>query len=179
MEKVDSQGLTEQEFLLRYAQKQYAKPSLTADMVVLSEEKEKCCVLLVKRKNHPFLGCWALPGGFANPRERIEETAARELREETGIPGLTLQPVGLFSQPGRDPRGWVVTQAYYAIADRSKMAVHPGDDAGEAGWFQITAEAGKLQLTEPEKKILLPEEDLAFDHKEILRAALACAGIVI
>ena len=171
MEKVDSRGLTEQEFLICYAEKKYEKPSLTADIVILAREQESLYVLLVRRKNHPFLGCWALPGGFASPRETIEETAARELEEETGLSGIPLIPVGLYSKPGRDPRGWVVSQAYAALVQREKLQVQAGDDAGDARWFRIAGTGADLRLTEEQKGF--DPGKLAFDHEEILQKALA------
>lgn len=98
MEIRDKKGLTEQEFLDRYAEKNYPKPALTADLVVFSNDMD--AVLLVKRGGHPFLGCWAFPGGFANADESVEQTALRELREETGITAFTEEDIceiGLFS----------------------------------------------------------------------------------
>ena len=103
----DKNGLTEEEFLAAYRPKDYPRPSLTADIAVFSQEAGALQVLLVRRGGHPFLGKWALPGGFAQPGEAVTQTARRELEEETGLKGLRLTPVGLFSQPGRDPRMWV------------------------------------------------------------------------
>ena len=94
MRVYDDNGLTEQEYLERYAKKQYPKPSLTADIVILSKDADAYSVLLVRRRNHPFLDFWALPGGFTNPNEPVEQTAARELAEETGVEGLPLRLVG-------------------------------------------------------------------------------------
>ena len=155
MELRDENGQTETEFLQQYAKKQYIKPSLTADIVVLSEENGELFVLLIKRGRHPFLGYWALPGGFANPNEPLEKTAARELAEETGAEDLQLQLIGVFSEPKRDPRGWVVSAAFCAQADRKRLLVQAGDDAAAAIWAPIAK---------------LPP--LAFDHKKILQSAL-------
>ena len=157
----DKNGLTEDEFLVQYKKKQYEKPSLTADIVVLAKDAAGTWVLLIRRKGHPFLGHWALPGGFANPNEPLEQTARRELLEETGIGHEQMQLVGLFSRPGRDPRGWVVSAAYAASVDRAATRVRAGDDAGAAQWFGVSPEADGLGLP-----------PLAFDHEEILRRAL-------
>ena len=168
MEMRDRKGLTEAEFLQQYSRKRYPKPSLTADIAIFSREGGRQYILLVKRKNHPYLGWWALPGGFAEPRESLEETAARELVEETGVSGAALTPVGLFSKPGRDPRGWVVSQAYCALVNREETMPHAGDDAGEAEWFQVSAENGNLTLTGGDGG----RPKLAFDHTEIVLAAM-------
>ena len=114
----DKNGLTEAEAIIEYRKKDYPKPALTADIVILA--KEAACeyrLLLIRRGGHPYLGSWALPGGFAEEGETIEETAARELEEETGISGLPLKLVGIYSKPGRDPRGWTVSAAYVSVLD--------------------------------------------------------------
>ena len=172
---------------------EYPKPSLTADMCLYAEEGSARYVLLIRRKNPPFAGDWALPGGFVEPNETVEDAAARELMEETGITGLSFEPVGVFSEPGRDPRGWTVTSAYKARVERT--AVHPigMDDAAEARWFSLTCSKRNDSLT-----LLLDGGDrrlcatlsrpyfaagrlrwkqqvadgIAFDHAKILAAAL-------
>ena len=172
MEPRDSKGLTEKEFLAAYAKKNYPRPYLTADVLLLSEDRSR--VLLVKRKSHPYLGKWALPGGFSVQEESLEETALREMREETGIEDLLpedIHEIGIFSKPGRDPRGWVVTGAYMALVDPGKMRVKAGDDAADAGWFSIIhQDDGTLLLRKDDKT--LPASDLAFDHADILTRAL-------
>ena len=160
----DARGLTENEAIARYRSKNYPRPAMTADIVIFRREAGEQKVLLVKRGGHPFLGQWALPGGFANENEPIEETAARELEEETGVSGLSLHLVDVFSEPGRDPRGWVVSVAYAAMVD-GMLPVKAGDDAAAAGWF--TLEGDSLRCGD----LVLNREDLAFDHGEILRRA--------
>lgn len=172
MELRDQKGLTEREFLEAYAKKPYPRPYLTADLIVFSEETGE--ILLVRRKGHPFLGCWAIPGGFAKANETVEETAARELREETGVLcGMdALTPVGIYSNPGRDPRGWVVTQAYMACLDKSSVTLRAEDDAAEAAWFRPTLDREKKLWLEYETVRLSLDGNcgqLAFDHSEILR----------
>lgn len=168
MELRDKKGLTEREFLELYAKKSYPRPYLTADVVLFSEDLS--AVLLVRRGGHPFLGFWALPGGFARQDETVEQSAARELREETGVQNPALTPVGLFSAPGRDPRGWVVSQAYTARAATRDLRVCAGDDAAQAAWFRITQEAEGISLTDG--ACTLHVQDLAFDHGQILLRAL-------
>ena len=171
----DKNGLTEEEFLEAYAKKKYPKPALTADLVVFSPDLDR--VLLIKRGGHPFLGCWAFPGGFANPDESAEQTALRELQEETGISTLTeddICEIGLFSTPGRDPRGWVVSDVFAAKVDPARMAVRAGDDASQAQWFKLEFTEHAFTLTKDEIRLTGDENksDLAFDHNRILMKAI-------
>ena len=168
-EKRDARGLTEAEAIARYRSRNYAKPALTADIVVFGVWEDTLRVLLVERGGHPFLGCLALPGGFANENEPIEKTAARELEEETGVTGLAMELVGVFSRPGRDPRGWVVSAAYAAVLDEAP-AVCAGDDAASAEWYAVKRSEDGLLLCRDGKTV--PAEQLAFDHREVLSCAL-------
>lgn len=162
MEPRDEQGLTEREFLAAYRQKRYPAPYLTADVVLLSEGRD---VLLIRRKNHPYLGCWALPGGFVNPDESALDAAVRELSEETGVaaPANALVEIGLFSAPGRDPRGWVVSDAFLCCVDQDVVRFSAGDDAADAAWVPIGRDGDRLALPEGVR--------LAFDHADILKKA--------
>lgn len=148
MELRDKKGLTEAAYLAAYAQKNYPKPAATADIAVFGRAGEGLRLLLVRRGGHPYLGRWALPGGFANADEPLEATAARELAEETGLQGLGLALVGVFSAPGRDPRGWVVSAAYASLVPPTRMpallqATQAGDDAAAAAWFTVQVETSK------------------------------------
>lgn len=131
---------------------EYPRPMLTADCVVVRHRAE---VLLVRRGNEPYKGCWALPGGFMEMDETIEHCAVRELQEETGICMTEdkIRLIGIYSAPGRDPRGRTVTAAYRIDVDTSTEAT-AGDDAAEVRWWPLTE---------------LPP--LAFDHNEIITAA--------
>ena len=111
-------------------------------------------ILLVKRKSDPYKGLWALPGGFVEDNEALEEGAKRELEEETGLMVEELHQIGAFGAPGRDPRGRTVTIAYWATIT-SRVKVKGSDDAEEADWFSVSK---------------LPA--LAFDHREIIKEAL-------
>lgn len=131
----------------------YPRPMLTADCIVIDSARR---VLLVERGNDPYRGCWALPGGFMEMDEAIEQCAVRELEEETGIRLTTadIALVGVFSALGRDPRGRTVTAAYLAHVPEGTMA-HAGDDAAALRWWPLSE---------------LPP--LAFDHQDIIQAAL-------
>ena len=167
---LDANGRTEAEFLAGYDLRKYKQPSVTTDVVALSVQDQpsenvrrpggsKVSVLLIKRGGHPFIGQWALPGGFLRENETVEGCAARELAEETQLSGQVLLPVGVFSKPGRDPRGWIVSNAYLAIVPKSESAVSGGDDAAEARWFPI-------------EDVLSGKIKLAFDHLDIITAAI-------
>lgn len=132
----------------------YPRPALTADNVVFGFDGEHLNVLLVKRGTEPYLGLWALPGGFMRMCESIDECARRELYEETNVRDIYLKQIHTFSSPERDPRGRVVTVAFMALVRPSDHKVIGGDDASEADWFDVER---------------LPE--LAFDHHEILEYA--------
>jgi 8-oxo-dGTP diphosphatase len=133
----------------------YARPALTADAVVFRPAGHGHGVLLIRRKHPPFEGMWAIPGGFLDEGETLEACAARELAEETGVTGVALSLIGVFSKPGRDPRGWTVSAAYAGLASTDVRA-SAADDAAEIRWYGLQA---------------LPE--LAFDHADILRHAEA------
>ena len=145
----DKSGLTEAEFLARYNAGDYERPSVAADMViftVLEEEEEnyrklpECslCLLLIQRGGHPYLGDWALPGGFVRPGETTKAAAKRELREETGLDQVYLEQLYTFSDPGRDPRTWVMSCAHMALIDGTKIRLKAGDDADNAQWFKVS-----------------------------------------
>lgn len=163
----DKRGMTESEAIAAYRKKNYPKPALTADICIFARAGAGWKLLLIRRGGHPYLGCWALPGGFADEGETIETTAARELQEETGLTGLALRLVGVYSAPGRDPRGWTVSAAYGTRVEAELDAV-ADDDAAEAGWFDVRLAAGKPPT------VALPEGGrLAFDHAQIIADAAA------
>lgn len=150
---------------------EYPRPSLTADVVAFSlDEGDRLSVLLIRRGKDPFAGHWAIPGGFCEPRETVSESAARELLEETGIAGLPLEEVRVFSRPGRDPRGWVVSVAHIAVLPVNRRKEAKGsDDATDAKFFIITQENDRLSLTNDGQ----PAGALAFDHDEMLQTVVS------
>lgn len=89
-------------------------------------------ILVIKRKNWPYKGCWALPGGFSSPDETLLEAAKRELKEETKIDGLHIEHLDVYSTPGRDPRKWIISSAYYALVNSERLEQRAaGDDAAK------------------------------------------------
>lgn len=142
----------------------YPRPSVTVDCVVFGLDlgAKDLKILLIQRKKDPFAGLWAFPGGFVEESEALEQSAKRELQEETGIARLYLEQLYSFGDPGRDPRGHTVTVAYYALVKLSDHAPKAADDAKAVDWFSVS---------KPPK--------LAFDHAKILKIALQrlCAKV--
>lgn len=132
----------------------FLKPSVTVDMVIITLRGEELQVLLIKRDLAPYRGRWAIPGGFVLIDESLEAAARRELQEETGVRDVYLEQLYTFGEPGRDPRGRVISVAYIALVP-APLAVTAGSDAREARWWPLTN---------------LPA--LAFDHDKILQYAL-------
>jgi 8-oxo-dGTP diphosphatase len=146
-------------------------PSVTADVITFTQGADGgLYVLLIQRGLEPFAGRWALPGGFCVPGESVEESAARELEEETGLKGLYLEQLRTFSTPGRDPRGWVISVAHMALVPLHRRPEPvAGDDAASARWWKI------VTLPDASFKLQHGHEcsgPLAFDHEAMLGFAL-------
>jgi 8-oxo-dGTP diphosphatase len=135
---------------------EYPRPALTVDITVFSLRAGRLSVVLIRRGKEPFAGRWALPGGFVEMDESLEAAALRELQEETGLSDAYLEQLYTYGDPGRDPRGRVVSVAYFALVPSDSITQIAGrDDAVEACWFPVDE---------------IP--DLAFDHNEIVAYAL-------
>lgn len=134
---------------------EYPRPAVSSDCVIFAFDGKQLNVLLIERKNDPFKGYWAFPGGFLEMDETSEQCARRELEEETGIKDACLEQLYAFSGLNRDPRGRVVSVAYIALVRQSRTQPVAGDDARQAIWFPVTH---------------LPQ--LAFDHELIFRTAM-------
>lgn len=130
------------------------KVLLTTDIVLFTIQQERLKVLLVRRATEPHKGSWALPGGFVHKGESLAECAHRELLEETGVDEAYLEQLFTFGDPDRDPRGRVVTIAYFALVRSDELVLKADTDADAAAWFPASE---------------LP--DLAFDHGDILQVA--------
>lgn len=129
------------------------RPMVTVDLFIMRIFQSELEILLIKRKNPPFQDKWALPGGYVEIEENLLFSAKRELREETGINNILLTELGIFGNPGRDPRGRTITVVFGGVLPVSqKVEILPGDDAAKARWFQLNA---------------LP--DLAFDHQMLIQ----------
>lgn len=195
----------EERFLENYSMDDYPRPSVTADIVVFKLRSEKTenfrkdsrgvlSLLLIRRGCHPFKDSWALPGGFLPPGETIEECALREVKEETSVIPASLMSVGMFSAPGRDPRGWIISNAFASVIGSTDETQRSGDDASDAQWFDVSFEQndnGSSLLRLSHDDIVLSAElyeeksrfgissfiirdsgGIAFDHAAIIARAL-------
>jgi 8-oxo-dGTP diphosphatase len=133
---------------------------VATDLVILTVRSDSLQVLLIRRGIAPYKGRWALPGGFVRPAEGLEAAARRELAEETGLDvgRIHLEQVATYGEPGRDPRGRVVSVAYLALVPDLPAPV-AGTDAASAGWVAVA-------------ELLSDRKRLAFDHHRILGDAV-------
>lgn len=171
---LNKDGLTEEEFLKNYKPGDYERPSVTVDMLIFTtvdkvsenvkklDEKE-LKILLIKRKDHPYIGQWALPGGFVDMQESLDEAAYRELKEETNIENVYMEQLATFGEPKRDPRMRVISTAYMALVPSNNLNPIAGDDAEDVAWFTVTKSAiGKnkniLRLENEEKNAVIEYE---------------------
>jgi 8-oxo-dGTP diphosphatase len=140
-----------------YDPRKYERPSVTVDVVILTLREGELQVLLIQRKNWPYAGMWAIPGGFVEMDEPLESAARRELAEETGIddPDIHLEQLYTFGDPGRDPRTRVISVAHLALVSGGQLKLRPASDAADAGWFPAHG-----------------PPPLAFDHDQILSCAV-------
>ncbi len=133
----------------------YPSPSVAVDIIVFTINENQLKVLIVKRNESPFKNKWAIPGGFVRIKESIEEAAARELKEETGVTEEYLEQLYTFGNPDRDPRGRVISVSYMGLINSENTKLKADTDVSEAKFFPISS---------------LPK--LAFDHDKILKYAL-------
>jgi 8-oxo-dGTP diphosphatase len=134
---------------------EHPRPAVAVDIVVFHPRPDGLHVLLIQRGLEPYQGYWALPGGFVEIDEPLEETARRELEEETSLSAPLVKQVGAYGDPKRDPRGRVISIAYLAVLpENAGSTVKGASDASQAAWFPV----GHLP-------------PLAFDHQEILQDA--------
>lgn len=133
----------------------YEQPGVTVDLVILTVDDKKLKVLLVKRANEPFEGCWSIPGGFLKKGESLEEAASRVMEEKTGVREVYLEQLYTFGRPDRDPRARIITVTYFALIPWMRLNQPGSKKISDLAWFSVDD---------------VPE--LAFDHMEILRRAV-------
>lgn len=153
-------SVEEKEFLAGYDLTKYDRPSVAADVVVFSVMKGDECedarrlqekrlkILLIRRGGFPYKGSWAMPGGFCRKGEDVIDSARRELCEETGIDDAYVKLVGVYGEPGRDPRGWVISSTYMALMNARACHLKAGDDAQDARWFTVELTDISTEVTE-------------------------------
>lgn len=130
---------------------EWPRPMVTVDSVIFRVMKKEAEVLLIKRRNEPFKGCWSLPGGFIEMNEELEDAAGRELKEEAGISGVRLEQMRTYGTVGRDPCGRLISVVFWGIVKGQKR-IKAGDDAADVKWFSVRK---------------LPKK-MGFDHREII-----------
>ena len=162
--KVNDKGLTEEQFLKEYSPGDYERPSVTTDILVFTvqnkevadmrkADKKDVKILLIKRKDHPYIGQWAIPGGFVDIHESLEEAAKRELKEETDLDNIYFEQLATYGDVKRDPRMRVISSAYMALIPSRHLNPKAGDDAEDVQWFSISRE--DVSSTEKEDSWLL------------------------
>lgn len=157
----------EKQFLQQYEQEKekYEKPSVATDIVVFTVDQQipSLQLLLIERKNYPYKNCWALPGGFMDINESLDEAVARELSEETGVTDLYAEQLYTWSAVNRDPRMRILSASYMALASKEQMQLKAGDDASDARWFTVS-----IEFIEKEYK----ETKEMFEQTEIVQLQL-------
>ena len=150
-------AITEKEFLTNYNIHDFDIPLTSVDMAIFTIKDESLQVLLVKRAQHPALGKWALPGGFIdlNKDKTLDDTARRKLAEKTGVDTPYLEQVASFGSANRDPRGWSVTVAYFALISSEEVTLEADKSSDEVTWVPVHK--------------VNKEFKLAFDHQDILK----------
>ncbi len=188
--KGDTRSHDEQAFLKVYNLNNYQRPSLAVDAVIFHEPQAgRVQLLLIKRGAHPFMNDWALPGGFVQPDESAEQAVRRELSEEAGLVVTELKQLPLYSEAGRDPRGWIVSAPFWGTSDDSKVTF--GDDAIEACWFTVQLESTEddclLRLSADNYELravcatqepftVKESQGIAFDHASMIIRALVASS---
>ncbi len=204
--KGDDDLQTEHDFLKEYDMSAYERPSVTADIVLFTirsteedsyrhDPQGRLSILLIKRGGHPYKDFWALPGGFLQSDETVEQCALRELREETNVTPTSLMPVGVYSEIDRDPRGWIISNAFASVMGEDLIKQEAGDDALDAQWFdmqfrqdaeglyhlELTHESISLHAVLKQqsrsfgktKFEIIDRGGIAFDHVKIIAEALS------
>ncbi|KZX75138.1 NUDIX hydrolase, partial [Oleiphilus sp. HI0009] len=148
--------ISEKEFLKNYNIHDFDIPLTSVDMAIFTIKDESLHVLLVKRAQYPSLGQWALPGGFidVNKDKTLDDTARRKLVEKTGVDTPYLEQVASFGGAKRDPRGWSVTVAYFALISSEEVTLEANESSEEVTWVPVNKVNKAFEL--------------AFDHQEIL-----------
>lgn len=165
--------ISEKEFLAAYHPDAYERPSVTSDILVFTTKQHQLYILLIRRSEPPYADKWAVPGGFIRMNETAEQTAVRKLREETGIAGdIYLEQLQTFSAVDRDPRMRILSVAYIAMIPENKLDYAPGERTSEIALFEVRRGLNTdIQLCS-EEGFVLTKEDIAFDHYEMICAAI-------
>lgn len=186
----DESGKSLDEFLRDYDISKYQTPANTVDTLVFARKENDLNkglkLLLIKRRNHPSIGMYALPGGFVEMKENLMDAALRELEEETGVNNIEVEQLSTYGDYKRDPRTRIITTAYVALVNEADVSAKAGDDAAYAGWFSISeelisseeykenghtrvCELHKVTLSEDNKDTISAEVYVKYNKDTILR----------
>ena len=168
--KISKKGISEEQFLKSYSPSDYEKPSVTTDILVFTVEnkenpdirkadKKDLRILLIKRKEHPYIGQWAIPGGFVNINESLEEAARRKLKEETDLENIYFEQLATYGDVNRDPRMRVISSAYMALIPSTHLKPKAGEDEADIAWFSISRQEIKSSEEEDIWYLHLTNED--------------------
>lgn len=172
-------GFTEEEFLLKYDASEYERPSVTVDMLIFTVMEEASSnyrklpekvlkLLLIKRGDHPCIGEWALPGGFVQMEESLDQAAYRELKEETNIQDIYMEQLYTWGDVNRDPRTRIISTAYMSLVDSKALNIRASDDADDAKWFTVSCKRTQEIKTVSEKGLI---------HQQLFKLQLTCEDI--
>lgn len=173
-----------------YSITDYERPSVAVDAAVFGVDDHKSStmdekilkILLVKRGEEPFKGMYALPGGFLRKNETADKAVGRELAEEAGVINSKLIPLRVYSEQGRDPRGWIISAAYISLTNTVQLSTAQNSDAAEAVWmefrYEVTGGSERIIISSDETALEIIAEngrvvknDLPFDHGTIIYEA--------
>lgn len=166
----NAKGQTLEEFLNEYKPGDYERPSVTVDMLLFTvmdkenEDKRRLAekqlkIMLVKRKDHPYIGQWALPGGFVDINESLDEAARRELKEETNVDNIYMEQLYTWGDVKRDPRMRVISASYMALIPNKGIKPIAGDDAEDVQWFSVSRESINIDGVDNSWRMILVNED--------------------
>ncbi len=177
--KLNAQGVDESTFLANYDMTAFDRPSVTVDMLLLTVDEIKSenirklpektlKILLIQRNEHPYLGQWAIPGGFVRMNESLDQAAYRELSEETGVDNVYLEQLYTFGAVNRDPRGRIISSAYMSLVDMHQITTKAGTDASDAKWFDIRYNVVNHTVkSESNQSVETKEIEIELNHENI------------
>lgn len=174
MREKDAQGLTEQEFLNRYNPEKYEHPSVTVDTLIFTVDKGgedyHLRIMLVQREDHPFLHKWSIPGGFVGMKESVDQAAVRELEKAAELGDIYLEQLYTWGEVERDPRTRIISVSYMALVPEENLQYGEKEKKAAGEWYCVSTQGGRLRLWNESRE--LTEEELAFDHAQMIRLAL-------
>lgn len=181
---INKQGLTEQQFLVSYDVNQFERPSVTVDMLIFTVTDEETQnyrklpekvlrVLLVKRSDHPYIGEWALPGGFIKIDENLDEAALRILKQKTNIDNIYMEQLYTWGDVKRDPRTRIISTSYMSLVDSSTFDIKASSDTDDAKWFTVSRKLHQQQKKLTKKGYVLQQLfKLDFSNQEDVLSAV-------